>query len=174
MALRPRPHGPSRLEPHAAGFSMIKFPSSSTLRPDFLASTCSEGSQTTFPASGPPTKALKSSSLRRMAPLQAQVSPPQSPRVLLAAGVGDVVRLANVGVAGEAVGHGAPPVDARPRLLDLHLELVGPLPRELGAWIDMATAVSARSQDPDRALAFIRYITRTDATPVWTDTSRPA
>jgi molybdate transport system substrate-binding protein len=48
------------------------------------------------------------------------------------------------------------------------IELVGPLPRELAAWIDMSTAVSARSQDPDRALAFIRYITRAEATPVWT------
>jgi molybdate transport system substrate-binding protein len=48
------------------------------------------------------------------------------------------------------------------------IELVGPLPRELAAWIDMATAVSARSTNPDRALAFIRYITRPEATPVWT------
>src|SRR5437773_719252 len=48
------------------------------------------------------------------------------------------------------------------------IELVGPLPRELAAWIDMSTAVSARSTDPDRALAFIRYITRPEATPVWT------
>jgi molybdate transport system substrate-binding protein len=48
------------------------------------------------------------------------------------------------------------------------IELVGPLPRELAAWIDMSTAVSARSQDPDRALAFIRYITRAEAAPVWT------
>ena len=47
------------------------------------------------------------------------------------------------------------------------IELVGPLPRELAAWIDMSTAVSARSADPDAALAFIRYITRPDATAVW-------
>src|SRR5438034_3492913 len=37
------------------------------------------------------------------------------------------------------------------------IELVGPLPRELAAWIDMSTAVSARSTDPDRALAFIKH-----------------
>jgi len=48
------------------------------------------------------------------------------------------------------------------------IELVGPLPRELAAWIDMSTAVSARSTDSDRALAFIRYITRPEATAVWT------
>jgi len=47
------------------------------------------------------------------------------------------------------------------------IELVGPLPRELAAWIDMSTAVSARSSEPDAALAFIRYITRPEATAVW-------
>jgi molybdate transport system substrate-binding protein len=47
------------------------------------------------------------------------------------------------------------------------IELVGPLPRELAAWIDTATAVSARSIDPDDALAFIRYITRPEAAAVW-------
>jgi molybdate transport system substrate-binding protein len=47
------------------------------------------------------------------------------------------------------------------------IELVGPLPRELAAWIDMSTAVSARSTDPDNALAFIRYITRPEAAAVW-------
>jgi molybdate transport system substrate-binding protein len=48
------------------------------------------------------------------------------------------------------------------------IELVGPLPRELAAWIDMSTAVSARSTHPDEALAFVRYITRPEATAVWT------
>jgi len=48
------------------------------------------------------------------------------------------------------------------------IELVGPLPRELAAWIDMSAAVSARSTSPDAAFAFIRYITRPEATPVWT------
>ena len=47
------------------------------------------------------------------------------------------------------------------------IELVGPLPKELAAWIDMSTAVSARSTDPDAALAFIRYITRPAAAAVW-------
>jgi molybdate transport system substrate-binding protein len=47
------------------------------------------------------------------------------------------------------------------------IELVGPLPRELAAWIDMATAVSARSSEPDTALAFIRYITRPEANAIW-------
>src|SRR5262245_14133884 len=47
------------------------------------------------------------------------------------------------------------------------IELVGPLPRELAAWIDMSTAVSARSTNAEASLAFIRYITRPAATPVW-------
>ena len=47
------------------------------------------------------------------------------------------------------------------------IELVGPLPRELAAWIDMSTAVSARSSQTDESLAFIRYITRPEATPLW-------
>jgi molybdate transport system substrate-binding protein len=47
------------------------------------------------------------------------------------------------------------------------IELVGPLPRELAAWIDMSTAVSARSSHPDESLAFIRYITRPEAMAIW-------
>jgi molybdate transport system substrate-binding protein len=47
------------------------------------------------------------------------------------------------------------------------IELVGPLPRDLAAWIDMSAAVSARSTNPDASLAFIRYITRPEATTIW-------
>jgi len=47
------------------------------------------------------------------------------------------------------------------------IELVGPLPRELAAWIDMSTAVSARSTNGDASLAFIRYIMRPEATSIW-------
>ncbi len=48
------------------------------------------------------------------------------------------------------------------------IELVGPLPRELAAWIDMSTAVSARSSKLDEGMKFIRYMTRPEATPLWT------
>jgi molybdate transport system substrate-binding protein len=44
---------------------------------------------------------------------------------------------------------------------------VGPLPSELNAHMDGAVAVSARSADPAAAAAFIRYITRPEATPTW-------
>lgn len=47
------------------------------------------------------------------------------------------------------------------------IELVGPLPRELAAWIDMSTGVSARTTKADLAAAFIRYITRPEAVAVW-------
>ncbi len=47
------------------------------------------------------------------------------------------------------------------------IELVGPLPRDLAAWIDMSTAVSARSTQLDDSIAFIRYITRPEAVAVW-------
>jgi molybdate transport system substrate-binding protein len=47
------------------------------------------------------------------------------------------------------------------------IELVGPLPRELAAWIDMSTAVSARSTQLEQSIAFIRYITRPEAAGVW-------
>ena len=40
------------------------------------------------------------------------------------------------------------------------IELVGPFPRQLGAWIDLATAVSARAIHPDDASAFIRYFSK--------------
>jgi molybdate transport system substrate-binding protein len=48
------------------------------------------------------------------------------------------------------------------------IELVGPLPRELAAWIDMSTAVSARSNKLDEGMKFIRYMTRPEATALWT------
>jgi molybdate transport system substrate-binding protein len=47
------------------------------------------------------------------------------------------------------------------------IELVAPLPRELGAWIDMSTAVSARSAHKEDAQAFIRYILRPQAVAIW-------
>jgi molybdate transport system substrate-binding protein len=47
------------------------------------------------------------------------------------------------------------------------ISLVGPLPRELAAWIDMSTGVSARSTNADAALAFIRYLTRPEANAIW-------
>ena len=47
------------------------------------------------------------------------------------------------------------------------IELVGPLPRELGAWLDMATAVSARAVHREDALSFIKYLLRPESNAVW-------
>jgi molybdate transport system substrate-binding protein len=47
------------------------------------------------------------------------------------------------------------------------IQLVGPLPRELAAWIDMSTAVSARATHRDDALAFIKYLLRPESNAVW-------
>jgi molybdate transport system substrate-binding protein len=47
------------------------------------------------------------------------------------------------------------------------IELVAPLPRELGAWIDMSTAVSARAMHRDDALAFIKYLLRPESNTAW-------
>lgn len=47
------------------------------------------------------------------------------------------------------------------------VELVGPLPAELGAHIDTAAAVSSHATDPGDAAAFLRYITRPEATAIW-------
>lgn len=72
------------------------------------------------------------------------------------------------GIAGLARGDGdmamqvVPEVRAQPGV-----ELVGPLPAELGAHIDTETAVSARSADPAAAEAFIRYVTGPGAAAIW-------
>ena len=47
------------------------------------------------------------------------------------------------------------------------IELVGPLPKELGAWIDTTVAVSSRAAHPEDAKAFIRYLLRPESNKVW-------
>ena len=50
---------------------------------------------------------------------------------------------------------------------DPAVSVVGALPPELHAWLDGDVAVSARSADAKAAAAFVAYITRAAATPVW-------
>jgi molybdate transport system substrate-binding protein len=74
------------------------------------------------------------------------------------------------GEGGEALAHGEGDMALQliPEILNQrNIELVGPLPSELGAHMDGAAAVSARATDAKDALAFIRYITRPEATAVW-------
>jgi molybdate transport system substrate-binding protein len=47
------------------------------------------------------------------------------------------------------------------------IELVGPVPAELGAWIDTAVAVSARATHADDARALIRYLLRPESNTIW-------
>jgi molybdate transport system substrate-binding protein len=47
------------------------------------------------------------------------------------------------------------------------VELVGSLPRELNANVEIFGAVTAKSANPDAARAFLRYVTRPEATAVW-------
>ena len=50
---------------------------------------------------------------------------------------------------------------------DPAVSVVGALPPELHAWLDGDVAVSSRSADPGAAAAFVAYITRPAAAPVW-------
>jgi molybdate transport system substrate-binding protein len=47
------------------------------------------------------------------------------------------------------------------------IELVGPLPAELGAWIDTGIAVSARATHAEDAKALIRYLLRPESNTTW-------
>jgi len=47
------------------------------------------------------------------------------------------------------------------------IELVGPLPAELGAWIDSGIAVSTRTTRRDAARAFMQYLLRPESNKVW-------
>jgi molybdate transport system substrate-binding protein len=47
------------------------------------------------------------------------------------------------------------------------ISLVGPLPRELGAWIDMSGAVSARSLHKPDAQAFLKFLLRPESNAIW-------
>lgn len=47
------------------------------------------------------------------------------------------------------------------------LELAGPVPQELGAYIDTSVAVSSRSTQADAARAFVAYVTQHDHDGLW-------
>ena len=74
------------------------------------------------------------------------------------------------GEGGQALsrGEGDMALQIIPEILNQkNVEVVGPLPAELGAYMDGAAAVSARATDAKDALAFIQFITRPEARPVW-------
>jgi molybdate transport system substrate-binding protein len=47
------------------------------------------------------------------------------------------------------------------------IELVGPLPAELGAWIDTAVGVSSRATNSEDARAFIQFLLRPESNRIW-------
>ncbi len=67
-----------------------------------------------------------------------------------------------------AQGHGDMAIQTVSQILPYkEIELVGPLPRELGAWIDLGLAVSSRARDRQGARAFIDYLLRPESNSVW-------
>jgi molybdate transport system substrate-binding protein len=74
------------------------------------------------------------------------------------------------GEGGQALsrGEGDMALQIVPEILNQkNIELVGPLPAELGAYMDGAAAVSSRAADAQDARAFIAFITRPETRPVW-------
>ena len=72
------------------------------------------------------------------------------------------------GAGALARGEGDMAIQLVPEILNKpQIELVAPLPAELGGHMDAILAVSARSTDQKDALAFIKFITRPEARAAW-------
>ncbi len=73
------------------------------------------------------------------------------------------------GAGALARGEGDMAIQLVPEILNKPpIELVAPLPVELGGHMDAILAVSSRSTDQKNALAFIRFLTRPEAKTAWT------
>ena len=73
------------------------------------------------------------------------------------------------GAAALARGEGDMAIQLVPEILNKPpIELVAPLPAELGGHMDAMLAVSSRSADQKNALAFIKFLTRPEAKAAWT------
>ena len=73
------------------------------------------------------------------------------------------------GAAALARGEGDMAIQLVPEILDKPpIDLVAPLPVELGGHMDAMLAVSSRSADQKNALAFIKFLTRPEARAAWT------
>ncbi|MBN9587915.1 MAG: hypothetical protein BGN85_06705 [Alphaproteobacteria bacterium 64-11] len=85
------------------------------------------------------------------------------------AGVNAVPVTRGEGAAALARGEGDMALQLVPEIYNKpQIELVAPLPAELGGHMDAMLAVSSRSADRKDALAFIRFVTRPEAKPAWT------
>ena len=84
------------------------------------------------------------------------------------AGVDAVPVRKGEGAAALARGEGDMALQLVPEILNKpELELVAPLPAELGGHMDGMLAVSSRAGDPENARAFIRFLTRPAARAAW-------
>jgi molybdate transport system substrate-binding protein len=73
------------------------------------------------------------------------------------------------GAGALARGEGDMAVQLVPEILNKPpIDLVAPLPAELGGHMDAMLAVSSRSTDQRNALAFIKFVTRPEAKAAWT------
>ena len=73
------------------------------------------------------------------------------------------------GAAALARGEGDMAIQLVPEILNKPpIDLVAPLPAELGGHMDAMLAVSSRSIDQKNALAFIKFLTRPEARAAWT------
>lgn len=95
-------------------------------------------------------------------------------RLLSSPGFGNVKRLTTTdvsGVTGLARGQGDFTIQAVSAIRGQQgIELVAPLPRELGTHLDMEIAVLSRSPNAAGAQTFLRYLTRPEATAEWEKT----
>jgi ABC-type molybdate transport system substrate-binding protein len=73
------------------------------------------------------------------------------------------------GAGALARGEGDMAIQLVPEILNKPpIDLVAPLPVELGGHMDAMLAVSSRSTDQKNALAFIKFLTRPEAKTAWT------
>ena len=73
------------------------------------------------------------------------------------------------GAGALARGEGDMAIQLVPEILNKPpIDLVAPLPAELGGHMDAMLAVSSRSSDQKNALAFIKFLTRPEAMAAWT------
>jgi molybdate transport system substrate-binding protein len=85
------------------------------------------------------------------------------------AGVHVVPVAKSEGAGALARGEGDMAIQLVPEILNKPpIDLVAPLPVELGGHMDAILAVSARSSDQKNAMAFIKFLTRPEAKAAWT------
>jgi molybdate transport system substrate-binding protein len=84
------------------------------------------------------------------------------------AGINAVPSLKGEGGQALARGEGDMAIQTISQILPYkEIELVGPVPKEFGLWIDTMLAVSSRSTKPEDAKALIRYLIRPESNKVW-------